>query len=302
MSATVPCMSRFTTVKGEHWCSIVVGIDHAARSYASTAQIAHEGPCVEITERWGAVENTIWAAMASNAHLIRPADEVAERENELCPPVCAHGKTADRGCLESPCGWNADSAHPIALRLDADRTNYLTKVATEDCATGTGDIHRTPVVQIHTGGELHPVPRMSVPTFIFNLSRLLDDPARKPDADLVKRDGTDHRMQDFVFFTEGALDLYEDMVNMISRQLKRGKDVTVLILCRGGKHRSVAFGENLAGHFDVTATHHHVHLPRVVTTKPEGVNMGDGKEDAGTKDAREELEKEIEKLEREQGK
>lgn len=53
----------------------------------------------------------------------------ALRENEICPPVCAHGKTADQGCLEGPCGWNADSVHPIALRLDADRTDYLTRTA-----------------------------------------------------------------------------------------------------------------------------------------------------------------------------
>lgn len=125
-------------------------------------------------------------------------------------------------------------------------------------------------VEIHTGGELHPAPKIEGRfTFTFNLSDLLDDPLRKPDADLVKRDGTDDRMQDFVFRTEGALDLYRHMVSMISGSVQRGKSVTVLVLCRGGKHRSVAFGENLAWRFDVKATHHHIDLPIVQYAKTE---------------------------------
>lgn len=196
--ATIPCANYFTTVKGEHWCSVEVGIDHAAKAYAASRTVAHEGPCVEITRRWGAVENTVWAAMKSNAHLIRP---------------------------------------------------------------------KAPKVEIHTAGELHPAPKIEGRvTFTFNLSDLLDDPLRKPDADLVRRTGLDAQMQDFVFFTEGALDLYEDMVRDITRQLSRGKSVTVLVLCRGGKHRSVAFGHNLAGHFEVEATHHHIDLPIVKHT------------------------------------
>jgi hypothetical protein len=194
-TATAPCMSRFTTAKGEHWCSVEVGIDHAAKAYAAGRTVAHDGPCVEITRRWGAVENTIWAAMKSNAHLVRPV---------------------------------------------------------------------APTVAIHTAGELHPAPKIEGRvTFTFNLSDLLDDPLRKPDANLVKRNGLDHRMEDFVFCTEGAGDLYDDMVRTISRQLERGKSVTVLVLCRGGKHRSVAFGHNLAQHFEVEATHHHIDLPIV---------------------------------------
>lgn len=123
-----------------------------------------------------------------------------------------------------------------------------------------------PRVEIHTAGELHPAPPIEGRvTFTFNLSDLLDDPARKPNADLVKLDGTDYRMQDFVFFADGALDLYEDMVRTISRQLGRGKSVVVLILCRGGKHRSVAFGENLASRFGAPVTHHHRHLDIVRT-------------------------------------
>lgn len=119
-----------------------------------------------------------------------------------------------------------------------------------------------PELEIHTAGLLHGVPDIR-PTFTFDLSELLDDPAHKPDADLVRRDGRDHRMQDFVFFTEGALDLYKDIKLTIGRQLERGKSVRVLILCNGGKHRSVAFGDNLAQEFDVAAKHHHVDRPIV---------------------------------------
>lgn len=131
------------------------------------------------------------------------------------------------------------------------------------------------VLQIHTGGELHERLESTLkPDFVFNLSRLLDDPARKPDVDLVRRNGLDPRMQDFVFFTDGALDLYGDMVRLIECQVTRGKAVTVLILCRGGKHRSVAFGDNLAGHFSVEATHHHIDLPIVKYSDEESCDCG----------------------------
>lgn len=117
-------------------------------------------------------------------------------------------------------------------------------------------------VKIHTAGELHGVPDVRA-TFTYNLSDLLDDPAHKPGADLIELDGLDSRVQAFVFATDGATDLYEDAVRQIERQLTRGKSVTVLVLCRGGRHRSVAFGDNLAAHFSVHATHHHRHLPVV---------------------------------------
>ena len=122
-----------------------------------------------------------------------------------------------------------------------------------------------PKVFIHTAGELHPAPAIEGRvTFTFNLSDLLDDPAHKPGAELIKLDGTHEDVQAFVFESEGAVDLFWVMGSMISKQLERGKSVTVLILCRGGKHRSVAFGECLAENFAVTATHHHKHLPRVI--------------------------------------
>lgn len=123
----------------------------------------------------------------------------------------------------------------------------------------------TPKLTIHTAGELHPAPPIEGRiTFTYNLSDLLDDPAHKPGGELIDLDGTHVDVQDFVFMTDGALELFEDIIDTIARQLRR-KSVTVLILCRGGKHRSVAFGEALAHHFDVTVTHHHKHLDRVTT-------------------------------------
>lgn len=124
---------------------------------------------------------------------------------------------------------------------------------------------RVPVVPlfIHTAGELHRPVADIQPDFTYNLSRLLDDPAHKPGAQLADRDGLDSRVRDFVFATEGAPDLFWDIVRDVTRQLNRARSVTVLLLCRGGKHRSVTFGEELAEHFGVTAKHHHRQLPRV---------------------------------------
>lgn len=116
---------------------------------------------------------------------------------------------------------------------------------------------------LHTAGELHPMPVTQRMTFTFNLSDLLDDPAHKPDTWLAQFDGTDARVQDFVFATKGANVLYYHICELISSQLDRGKDIDVMILCRGGKHRSVAFGDNLAVHFGAPVTHHHKDLPIV---------------------------------------
>lgn len=136
--------------------------------------------------------------------------------------------------------------------------------------SGRADDPQAGTLTVHTAGELHPAPTTQRMTFTFNLSDLLDDPAHKPAAHLIDLDGTDSRVQDFVFATEGALDLYEDMMGLIARQLRRGKDIDVMVVCRGGKHRSVAFGESLADMFKAPVTHHHVHLPRVVSEPAEG--------------------------------
>lgn len=188
----------------------------------------------------------------------------AQATGDVPTNLCDHGIDRRRHC--SIC---AEDANLGTIEETDGRCPFGNIHAIETCrGCGTEDDHGnqvTPVVQIHTAGELHAAPKMPAPDFVFNLSRLLDDPAHKPGAELIKLDGTDSRVQDFVFSTDGALDLYELMVKMIERQLTRGKSVIVLLLCRGGKHRSVAFGDNLAAHFSVEATHHHKHLPRVVT-------------------------------------
>lgn len=88
---TVPCMSHFTTAKGEHWCSVEVDLEHAARAYSDGKTVAHEGPCVEISATLGtATEDTVWAAMESNAHLIAPAIFPLCQDNDRCPGVHGH--------------------------------------------------------------------------------------------------------------------------------------------------------------------------------------------------------------------
>ncbi len=127
----------------------------------------------------------------------------------------------------------------------------------------------TGTVEVHTAGELHmqtnaPAIGKRV-TLTINLCDLLADPAHTLPAELVERDGLDSRVEDFVFATPGAMDLFYDVEKLIEGQLARGKDVVVLVLCRGGRHRSVAFGDNLAQIFAVTATHHHREPPVVKT-------------------------------------
>ncbi|HSL52008.1 MAG TPA: RNase adapter RapZ [Candidatus Deferrimicrobiaceae bacterium] len=120
----------------------------------------------------------------------------------------------------------------------------------------------TNTVHIHTAGELHPAPEVQA-DITLNLSRLLSNPAHVLPERLRSLDGTDGRVEDLVFATPGAKDVYRGLVELLDSALGHGKDVTVLILCRGGKHRSVAFGENLAHDFSTTATHHHKDLPVV---------------------------------------
>lgn len=166
-----------------------------------------------------------------------------------------------------------EAAHAEALELN-EEVNLMTgchviegctSVAQHggNCRVSEADAAKGSRLTIHTAGELHDTPEIGRVTFTYNLSDLLDDPAHKPGAELIELDGTNIDVQDFVFQSKGALELFEDIVDTVARQLSR-KDIVVLFLCRGGKHRSVAFGEALAYHFDVRAVHHHRHLPRVI--------------------------------------
>src|SRR5690349_15150542 len=123
-------------------------------------------------------------------------------------------------------------------------------------------------ITVYTGGELHDWPA-DTPTadFVCNLVRLLDDPAHRPEGDMLDMRGDrDQAVKEFVFSTRGARELLEDWVVLLMGQA-RFTPVVVHVLCRGGKHRAAAFGQRMHddllgfGH-KVTVQHLHVHLPR----------------------------------------
>lgn len=266
-SGTWPCIRLADECQGSHYdklgrtwtdqdhirpalrCAAVPPAGHAlcvipATNMPVAESAPHEGGYRQHRDAHGREWETPVAS--TSAQVVAVSDEWSLAAEVPAEP-CAHGIDASRKCSiciedAQPCKGCAETQFGITHKRECPEFQP---------------------VQVHTAGELHPDPEMPAPDFVFNLSRLLDDPARKPNVDLVKLDGLDHRMQDFVFFTEGALDLYEDMVHTITRQVERGKSVVVLILCRGGKHRSVAFGENLAAHFDAPVTHHHRELDPV---------------------------------------
>jgi RNase adaptor protein for sRNA GlmZ degradation len=119
-------------------------------------------------------------------------------------------------------------------------------------------------LEVHTLGELHPEPAgIARPDLVLNLSRLLDDPARKPDAELRKATGLDLRIQNFVWQTEGAYELYADTRELVYKRLQRGP-LVVWVMCRGGRHRSVVFGSQLARDLNAAMLMHwHIDLPVV---------------------------------------
>lgn len=217
---------------------------------AKTSGDAQQHVCAENNLTW----SHIHAGLVTTTEIVKTKTELEHG-----------GRCGVRSPWHSGCVRFADECDGITHWDIADQPEHIWTTPQEPAGNA-------PTVAIHTVGELHIVthpPKIEGRvTVTYNLSDLLDDPAHKPDADLVRLDGTDHRMQDFVFFSEGALDLYEDMVRTIERQLSRGKSVVVVLACRGGKHRSVAFGENLASHFEVTATHHHRTLPVMPKTTP----------------------------------
>lgn len=216
------------------------------------------------------------ASMEARATAYEIRDELlaagfrAQAIGDVPAELCAHGIAAGRKCsicIEDAATEKCLLEHGYVKPCQQDRGHAgECDKETVGLVRKTG-IPQAPRVSIHTAGELHAAPEMPVPDFVFNLSRLLDDPAHKPDAELIELDGLDSRVQDFVFATDGAWDLYAAAVRMIERQIVQGKSVTALVLCRGGKHRSVAFGDWLAAHFSVEATHHHKHLPRVIGAK-----------------------------------
>jgi RNase adaptor protein for sRNA GlmZ degradation len=124
-------------------------------------------------------------------------------------------------------------------------------------------------VSVYTAGELHSYPQnVPAPDFTLNLSRLLNDPAHKPSGELLDMTGLDPQIREFVFAADKALELLDGAIDF-ALNATGDRPLTVAVLCRGGRHRSVAFAEELAKQLrtcdvEVDVTHLHKHLPRVI--------------------------------------
>lgn len=123
-------------------------------------------------------------------------------------------------------------------------------------------------IDIITAGELHPMPgNTPTPDVTFNLSRLLHDPAHIPTGEMLDMTGLDEDVAEFVFDSDEALELLDGAIDLLHSM---ARPVTVAVLCRGGRHRSVAFAERLAQGLRESGVdagkprHLHVHLPRVI--------------------------------------
>lgn len=123
-------------------------------------------------------------------------------------------------------------------------------------------------IDIITAGELHPLPiNTPIPDVTFNLSRLLHDPAHIPSGEMLDKTGLDPEVAGFVFESDEALELLDGAIDLLHCM---ARPVTVADLCRGGRHRSVAFAERLAKGLRESGVdaggprHLHVHLPRVI--------------------------------------
>lgn len=114
-------------------------------------------------------------------------------------------------------------------------------------------------LQVFTAGELYAAPEMPKANVVLNLATMLDDPARRLPTHLVRMDGTHLEVFSFVFASDGAEQIFAETVHYLGGLIQRGP-VVLLVLCRGGKHRSVAFGEAVARHFGAPVTHFHKDL------------------------------------------
>ena len=97
-------------------------------------------------------------------------------------------------------------------------------------------------VIITTFGVLHrDEPSASRPIRV-DLTTALRNPADDPA--LIELTGLDARVRDHVMTTPGADMIRDQALTDIEEKLGDG-DVDVLVYCRGGRHRSVAMGEEL---------------------------------------------------------
>lgn len=133
-----------------------------------------------------------------------------------------------------------------------------------------------PDVLVLTHGHHHDLPDgLPKADLQLDLRRLLDDPAHRPEGDMLGLTGLDPVVRDFVFATRGARTLIRRAVRLV-RGAAAVKPVVVLVGCAGGKHRAAAVGQELADRLGrrgwrfwirplhVEVRHLHVDLPRVV--------------------------------------
>ncbi|MFJ9558339.1 hypothetical protein ACIRPH_31415 [Nocardiopsis sp. NPDC101807] len=95
---------------------------------------------------------------------------------------------------------------------------------------------------ITTFGVLHgDEPDASCPIRV-DLTTALRNPADDPA--MIEMTGLDVRVRDHVMNTPGAVEIRDQALMDIKEALGDG-EVQVLVYCRGGRHRSVAMGEEL---------------------------------------------------------
>lgn len=111
-------------------------------------------------------------------------------------------------------------------------------------------------INITTFGILHGGEPASSNPVRVDLTVALRNPADDPA--MIEMTGLDARVRDHVMNTPGARQILDQAIADIEAAAKNG-DVDVLVFCRGGRHRSVAMGEELADRFGVRAAHRDVH-------------------------------------------
>lgn len=97
-------------------------------------------------------------------------------------------------------------------------------------------------VTITTYGVLHGGPPAAVDPVAVDLTEALRNPASDPA--MIELTGLDARVRNHVMSTPGAVEIRDQALALIEEAARR-EDVDVLVFCRGGRHRSVAMGEEI---------------------------------------------------------
>lgn len=99
-------------------------------------------------------------------------------------------------------------------------------------------------VTITTFGVLHGDPPAAVDPVTVDLTEALRNPASDPA--MIEMTGLDARVRDHVMATPGADVIRGQVLADIEEKLDGGDvHVHALVFCRGGRHRSVAMGEEI---------------------------------------------------------